>query len=137
MEISTEINKVFGQEMAKLFATQISEEEMLETAKSVWTDMQSESGPSWDRTSPESTKVIKVALKEKLSEQVQALTETNEFKDECRTLAEQMVNEIREETHRKVVEEVSSRLAGLSAGYGGMGLRGMIEQIIMETIARR
>ncbi len=136
MEINAEINKVFGKEMAKLFAAKISQEEMLETAKKVWRDMQSESGSPWNRTAPDATKVVQNALKEKLTEQVQALTATSEFQNECRALAEQMVNEIRDETHRKVVDEVSSRLAGLSVGGYGMGLRGMIEQVIMETMQR-
>lgn len=33
MEINTEINKVFGTEMAKLFAGSISEEQLKETAE--------------------------------------------------------------------------------------------------------
>lgn len=33
MELNTEINKVFGKEMAKLFAASISEEEMMSAAK--------------------------------------------------------------------------------------------------------
>ena len=136
MEINVEINKVFGEEMAKLFAAQISKEEMLQTAKKVWADMQEAGGPSWNRTTSDAVKAIQGALKDELVEQVRALTATSEFQEECRALAEHMVQEIQDETHRKVVEEVSSRLAGMSVGGYGMGLRGMIEQIIVETMNR-
>ncbi len=96
--------------------------------------MLSENGPLWNRTVPEATKVIQDALKERLAEEIKALTATTEFQEECHTLAKQMVNEIRNETHRKIVDEVSSRLAGLSVGGYGMGLRGMIEQVIIESM---
>lgn len=136
MEINAEINKVFGAEMAKLFAAQISEEEMLQTAKKVWADMQHEEGPSWDRTTSDAAKAIQSALKVKLVEQVEALTATDKFQQECRALAEDMVREIQDVTHCKVVEEVSSRLAGMSVGGQGIGLKGMIEEIMLGAINR-
>ena len=48
--------------------------------------------------------------------------------------AEEIVAEIQEETHKKVVEEVSSRLCGMSVGGYGYGLKGMIEQTVMEMM---
>ena len=39
MEINAEMNKVFGQEMAKLFAATINEEELKEKAQEVWHEM--------------------------------------------------------------------------------------------------
>ena len=39
MEINAEMNKVFGQEMAKLFAATIDEEELKEKAQEVWREM--------------------------------------------------------------------------------------------------
>lgn len=136
MEINAEINKVFGEEMAKLFASKISEEEILKEAESVWEDMCSEGGTYWNRSSPEAVKFIKNALNERLTEEIAAITETDKFKAECHTMAEQMVNEIRDETYKKVVEEVSSRLAGMSVGGYGLSLRNMIEQVIMESMGR-
>ena len=39
MEINAEMNKVFGQEMAKLFAATINEEELMHKAQQVWNNM--------------------------------------------------------------------------------------------------
>ena len=51
-------------------------------------------------------------------------------------LAKQIVDEIIEETHKKTVEEISNRLAALSTGYSGFGLRSMIEQTVVDMINR-
>ena len=132
MEINTEINKVFGQEMAKLFASQISEEELNRRAKWVWNDLTTDKG--WE--GPEINKYIKSAFKDNVLEEIKSITETDEFKNECKELAEKLVKEIQEETYKKIVEEASNRMAGASLGYGGYGMRGMVEQIVFEMMGR-
>lgn len=136
MEINAEINRVFGQEMAKLFASQISEEELVSTAKRIWREMNTDSSPRWNKQGSDIDRAVKAALKERVLEEVKAITETDKFKEEAKERAEKIVQEIQEATHVKIVEEVSSRLAGMSVGGYGMGLRGMIEQVIMETLNR-
>ena len=39
MELNAEMNKIFGQEMAKLFAATISEEELQRKARDVWKNL--------------------------------------------------------------------------------------------------
>lgn len=39
MEINTEINKIFGEEMAKLFANKVSEEELEKKSKEAWKEI--------------------------------------------------------------------------------------------------
>lgn len=39
MEINTEINKVFGEEMAKLFANKVSEEELEKKSREAWDEI--------------------------------------------------------------------------------------------------
>ena len=39
MEINTEINKIFGEEMAKLFANQVSEEELEKKSREAWDEI--------------------------------------------------------------------------------------------------
>lgn len=136
MEINAEINRVFGQEMAKLFASQISEEELVSTAKRIWREMNTDSSPSWNKQGSDIDRAVKAALKERVLEEVKAITETDKFREEAKERAEKIVQEIQEETHAKIVEEVSSRLAGMSVGGYGLGLRGMIEQVIVETLNR-
>lgn len=39
MEINTEINKIFGEEMAKLFANKVSEEELEKKSREAWDEI--------------------------------------------------------------------------------------------------
>ena len=133
MELNAEINKVFGQEMAKLFAAQIDEKDHLDGARDAWYELRKKSGYYGDQKSKLQDMIL-AELKTKVSEEIKAITDTDEFKDECKELAKKMVEEIREETHKKVVEEVSSRLAGMSVGYSGMGIAGMIEGVVMNMM---
>ena len=48
MEINTEINKIFGEEMGKLFAAKISDEELEQTAERVWKKMNEETIDTWN-----------------------------------------------------------------------------------------
>ena len=77
-----------------------------------------------------------VAIKNNLAEEIKNITNSEEFKDECKKLAEEIVKDIREETHKKVVEEVSNRLAGMSLGYQGIGLAGLIEETVVNMMHR-
>lgn len=135
MELNAEINKVFGQEMAKLFAAQIDEEQMLKEARNAWYALREEKW-NYGRYSSEFKDYVAGALKGEVMKEIEIITNSEQFKTECKELAKQMVEEIREETHKKVVEEVSNRLAGMSVGYSGFNLKCMIEQTIIEMMHR-
>lgn len=135
MELNAEINKVFGQEMAKLFATQISEDEMHRAAGQAWSMLNREEWINGKHTT-ELKDLTMVAIKNNLTEEIKNITNSEEFKDECKKLAEEIVKDIREETHKKVVEEVSNRLAGMSLGYQGIGLAGLIEETVVNMMHR-
>ena len=135
MELNAEINKVFGQEMAKLFATQISEDEMHRAAGQAWSMLNREEWINGKHTTALKDLTM-VAIKNNLAEEIKNITNSEEFKDECKKLAEEIVKDIREETHKKVVEEVSNRLAGMSLGYQGIGLAGLIEETVVNMMHR-
>ena len=135
MELNAEINKVFGQEMAKLFATQISEDEMHRAAGQAWSMLNREEWINGKHTTALKDLTM-VAIKNNLAEEIKNITNSEEFKDECKKLAEEIVKDIREETYKKVVEEVSNRLAGMSLGYQGIGLAGLIEETVVNMMHR-
>ena len=135
MELNAEINKVFGQEMAKLFAAQISEEELNKKAKEAWLTLNSRGNGYWSAES-EIDKMVKAALANSFKEEIAKVVESEEFKKDIETRAIQIANEIKEETHRKLVDEVSSRFVMLSAGYGGFDLRNYIEHVVNDFIRR-
>ena len=135
MELNAEINKVFGQEMAKLFATQISEEELNNKARQAWVALNSKGNSYWNNES-EIDKQVKAAMLNCLKEEIDKITQTDEFKKDMQVIAKQIVEDIKVRTQEKIIEEVSTRMAALSTGYGGYGIRSMIEQIIHETLQR-
>jgi len=135
MELNAEINKVFGQEMAKLFAAQISEEELNKKAKEAWVALNSRGNGYWS-TESEIEKMVKAALANSFKEEIAKVVESEEFKKDIETRAIQIANEIKEETHRKLVDEVSSRLTMLSSGYGGFDLRSYVEYVVNDCVRR-
>lgn len=136
MELNAEINKVFGQEMAKLFAAQISEEEMMKKANEAWQQLNHRESSYWDTKDSEINKLIKKICTDRLKEQIEEVTSTDTFKEQMATLAQQMVNEIVDETHKKIVAAVSDRMASMTAGYGGYGLKSIIESVVVDMMNR-
>lgn len=121
MEIATEVNRIFGTEMAKLFADSISEEEMKKKAEGIWRKLNNTGGNSWNRESEIDT-IIKSVFKERLKESVITITETEEFQERIASMAQGIVDDIITKTREKMVEGVSDRLACLSTGRNGYGL---------------
>lgn len=136
MELNTEINRVFGEEMAKVFSKSISQEEIMNAAKEAWKQLNYRESSYWNTKESQIDKLVKSVCLDRLKEEVEKITSTDGFKLQMAVLAKQIVDEIIEETHKKTVEEISNRLAALSTGYGGFGLRSMIEQTVADMINR-
>lgn len=135
MELNAEINKVFGEEMAKLFAAKFSEEEMERYANNAWKTLANRGNSYWNNES-EIDKAVKRAMLDKMQEKIKEVTGTEEFQNNMSALAKTIVDEIIDETHKKMVESVSTQLAMLSTGYGGYGLASYIEQVVMDMAHR-
>ena len=139
MELNAEINRVFGQEMAKLFAAQISEEELLKKAQQAWADINNAGNSYWTKDS-ELVKQIKSQYSSRMKEEVNKIMETPAFKDQMQIDAKKFVDEMVQETRAKMISEVSNRMAGIWLnGYGitgGPSLKQAIEQTVMEMTAR-
>ena len=136
MELNTEINRVFGEEMAKVFSKSISEEEIMKAAMEAWKQLNYRESSYWNTKESQIDKLVKSVCLDRLKEEVEKITSTDEFKLQMAVLAKQIVDEIIEETHKKTVEEISNRLSALSTGYGGFGLRSMIEQTVVDMMNR-
>lgn len=136
MELNTEINRVFGEEMAKVFSKSISEEEIMKAALEAWKQLNHKESSYWNTEESQIDKLVKSVCLDRLKEEVEKITSTDEFKLQMAVLAKQIVDEIIEETHKKTVEEISNRLAALSTGYGGYTLRDMIEQTVADMMNR-
>lgn len=139
MELNAEINRVFGQEMAKLFAAEISEEELLKKARQVWADINNTGNSYWNKDS-DLVKQIKAQYSSRMKEEVNKIMETPAFKDQMLMDAKNFVDEMVQETRRKMIDEISNRMAGVwlnGYGYtGGPSLKQAIEQTVIEMTAR-
>ena len=133
MELNAEINKVFGEEMAKLFTAKFSEEEMERYANVAWKSLIQKSNTYWENES-EIDKAVKRAMLDKMQEKIKEVTGTEEFQNNMSALAKTIVDEIIDETHKKMVESVSTQLAMLSTGYSGYGLNSLIEETVMRMM---
>ena len=133
MELNAEINKVFGEEMAKLFSAKFSEEEMERYANVAWKTLTDRGNSYWNKES-EIDKAVKRAMLDKMQEKIKEVTEAEEFQNNMSALAKTIVDEIIDETHKKMVESVSTQLAMLSTGYSGYGLNSLIEETVMRMM---
>jgi len=100
MEFSTEINKIFGEEMAKLFVSTISEEEMTAKANEIWKNM-NKSDNSWgNRQEPEIVRIIKSKIVDKIYNKIENILKEPIEEEVLEKRAREMV-----ETARKAGEE--------------------------------
>lgn len=113
MEINAEINRVFGKEMANIFASTITEEEMMRTAIMIWDEMNTPKGLY--NNNSDFKEHVKQVFKNNLSKKIEEITSTDEFKEQISAMAKDIVDEIIVETRKKMIQSVSdnlSRLAG-------------------------
>lgn len=132
MEINAEVNKIFGQEMAKLFAATISEDEMYKKAKAVWNDM---NRSAYNRDS-EINAFIKNAFKDELKDEINKITSSDVFKEYISSMAQDIVDEIVKKTKEKMIEDVSNRLACIATGKPDRGLYSYIEDAVAQSIMK-
>lgn len=112
MEINAEINKVFGQEMAKLFATSISKEEMEAKAKKVWRELTTTNDNGWGRTTDSTLeKYIKEEFLNALHEEIKKILAEPDNKEELEKRAREIVAEARRIGEEAIVKSMAEHLA--------------------------
>ena len=113
MEIGTEITKVFGQEMAKLYADKVSEEELIKAADIAWACLRESRSNGWNHYDSELDKLIKAELFKRLKAAVTAILDSEKNNQTIQAMAEPLVASIREETQKKIVQKASDQLSEL------------------------
>ena len=111
MEINTEMNKVFGQEMAKLFAATINEEELTQKAQEVWNKM-NKSGWSYNsRTDSEIEKYIKNQILDRLYEKIKAIIKEPINEEVLEKKAREMVDKARRAGEEAIIRDMAHHMA--------------------------
>lgn len=112
MEISTEINKIFGEEMAKIFANKISDEEFEETARKIWDDMNLEKRNwSGSREEPEIKRLVKEVIVKRLYEKIEEILREPINDELLEIKARSMVEMARKIGEEAIIRDMANNLA--------------------------
>ena len=118
MEINAEINKIFGTEMAKLFAEQISEEELRNSAIESYNKLRTVNrSPAYYATNDSDfDKYLKAAIFDRFKEEVNKYLQTEQIQIDIQKEAEKLVNDVREKAREKILERASNALVEIYTG---------------------
>lgn len=112
MEINTEINKVFGNEMARLFASSISEEQLKETAEKIWNDMNKSERDTWGkRRDSDIERYVKEIIKDRLYEKIKAILAEPINEELLEKRAREMVAKAREAGEEIIIRDMAKNYA--------------------------
>lgn len=135
MEIGAEINKTFGTEIAKLFAEKISEQELMDKANEIWTKLKRDNGNYYLGESSELNKLVKAAILERMKEAITKYLDQENIQMDINERAKELVEEIRKEAERKIIDNTSDTLAMIYRN-DTFGLKNYIINTIDEVIRR-
>lgn len=112
MNINTEINKVFGNEMAKLFAGTISEEQLKATAEKIWIDMNKSERDTWGkRRDSEIERRIKEKIMDRLYDKIKAILDEPVNEELLEKHAREMVAKAREAGEEIIIRDMAKNYA--------------------------
>ena len=110
MEINTEINKVFGQEMAKIFCQSMDEKELKQKAQDIWREINRKDCSWGSRGDSELETYIKNEfMKETLDEIKKILAEPQNM-DTIKARAREMVDESRRIAEKAIIESMATHM---------------------------
>lgn len=139
MELNAEINKIFGQEMAKLFAQKISEEELEETARKVYKGLTNVPTDCWGSPigKPEINKLIQKMIVDRTVDFVMKELEKPENEEVIQERAERIVKNAREIAEKEITAKIASAFVGqaISVNYADYE-RSEIAKSIMERLTK-
>ena len=130
MEFNTEVNKIFGQEMAKLFAQTISEDEMQKKAELVWREMNLPTCDSWNyRKEPEIYRLIKEESLKRLYEKVENILREPIAAEVLEKKARDMIEKARKIGEEAIIKDMARHMVDSTLSVWGRD-----EQIITEVM---
>lgn len=111
MEINTEINRIFGEEIAKIYANSINEEELKQTAQQMFDKLKEPIRDRWSNDNrSELEKLISNYIQGKVLEEVQNIMDQPEEGEELRKHAEDLVQRIKELSDKLIVDAMAQHI---------------------------
>ena len=111
MEINAEMNKVFGQEMAKLFAATIDEKELTQKAQQIWTNMNKSEWSYNSRTDSTIEKYIKDQILNRLYEKIATILKEPINEEALEKKAREMVDKARRVGEEAIIRDMAHHMA--------------------------
>ena len=130
MEINAEMNKVFGQEMAKLFAATINEEELTQKAQQVWTNMNKSEWSYNSRTNSEIENYIKDQILDRLYEKIKTILKEPINEEALEKKAREMVDKARRAGEEAIIRDIAHNMAN-----NVLSVYGRDERIVQGVLA--
>lgn len=111
MEINTEINKVFGEEMAKIFASSISEETLKVKAEEMWKQLSNKPNEWGNKQNSDIEKLIKNTLLDKLHEKILKILKEPVNEEMMEAHARELIDKARKVAEEAIVKSMANHLA--------------------------
>lgn len=127
MELTTEITKVFGQEMAKLFTETLDEEELKQTAKKAWQELNNHEYRYGDRQKSQLEKMIDELITNKVLEKVEELLKEPQNKEFLDKEAERIISEAKKKASNMMIDRLAEGIA--EAPFINWNIQSMSNQI--------
>ena len=111
MEINAEMNKVFGQEMAKLFVATINEEELTQKAQQVWNNMNKSEWSYNSRKDSVIEQYIKDQILNRLYEKIKTILKEPINEEALEKKAREMVDKARRAGEEAIIRDMAHHMA--------------------------
>lgn len=131
MEINTEMNKVFGQEMAKLFAATITEEELQQKAKDVWAELNKSEWSYGSKKRPEIENYIREQIINRLYTKIEEILKEPINEEVLEKKAREMVDKARRAGEEVIIRDMAYHMAN-----NALSVYGRDERIVQEVLAQ-
>ena len=132
MEINAEMNKVFGQEMAKLFAATIDEEELKEKAQEVWREMNYQERSYYNsRTNSKIERYIEDQILNRLYEKIENILKEPINEEMLEKKAREIIDKARRAGEEAIIRDMAHHMAN-----NALSIYGRDESIVQEILSQ-
>lgn len=134
MDISAEINKTFGEEMAKLFVAKISDEELMATAQKVWNNLRKVDNNIYSvggRREPEIERLIKEQILKRLYGKIEDILAEPVSEELLEKKAREMVESARKIGEEAIIKDIANNMVKNTLSVYGR------DEKIAEEVFRR
>lgn len=140
MELNAEINKIFGMEMAKLFADKISDTELTEKAQKVWNELNDKEYGYGRTQDSEIEKKIKETILKRLYQKINVILDEPIAEETLEKKAREMVTLARKAGEEIIIKDMAKNMANNALSIYGRNeeiVRAVLNQLRLEPENRR